>query len=438
MSLINQYLEKTGEKLERNREFAADVPPVLKSGRSGRSVAGTTYKAVGVLMLAGIALSGAYLYRLPTTIAENNRHSTAEPATATIAAVAQEQQVPRVASPDVAEATAGAGAVNEAAARASAPAVDVGPVSAPTTAQSEPAAEIEPVLVARLPASVPPAQHYESYPPRSYTVQPPPEPRRYREEEIPPAYRDERFAEPPPGRYRRYYEEAPAPAAAPPPRPQPEVTVRSAGTENVGTPAERAVGYYQLALAAQHEGQTRRAEQFYRQVLSLEDNHLDALNNLAVLQMDGGRVEEAEKLLVRLLSVEPNHVSALNNLGLLNLRRSRPEQAGRYFGRALEVDPASRVALLNQAWLARERGDFAAGNDYFERLIAFRLYDRDILLTYAAFLERQENVDRALAIYHKALPLAEDAQERILVRRIRERIQLLSAYLEDDQPQNTQ
>ena len=116
---------------------------------------------------------------------------------------------------------------------------------------------------------------------------------------------------------------------------------------------------------------------------------------------------------------------------MIRLRKKDLKGAGEHFARALAITPASKTALLNLAWLARQQRDFVAGNEYFDRLIAFGLHDREILLAYAAFLEQQEAVAPALAIYRQALNLTEEQKEKVMALRIKERMRLLSSYQEE-------
>ena len=56
------------------------------------------------------------------------------------------------------------------------------------------------------------------------------------------------------------------------------------------------------ALALHQRGQLGDAERLYRQVLSKDRNHLDALNLLGVLALQTGRNEEAIDLIKRALT----------------------------------------------------------------------------------------------------------------------------------------
>ncbi len=373
MSLINQYLEKSGKRAETGRQ-EVDVPPVLKSG-GARRAPGNSYRLSMAIFLAGIAVVGVYLYRLPTTVADHGR-----PAVAMVL----EQ------NPGKAEAK-------------------------PAVARPEP--EPVQVQVAMLPE--PPVLEVPSE--RLVMAAEPP-------------LRDYRRPEPVED-YRRWYP-PPAPPEPEPAKPvevvgpAPQVTVRDPGEGDKGSPRERAGRYYQLALAAQQDGRTRQAEKLYRQVLTEVPSHGEALNNLAVLLMEQ-KPTEAEELLRRLLSVDADNAAAHNNLGMINLQRREHVAAVKSFTRALESEPASRTALVNLAWLTRQQGDHIAAGEYFEKLIAHGLYDRGILLAYAGMLEQQGTLPRAQSIYRLALESAELAGEKVLVRQIRDRIRLLDLYYEE-------
>ncbi|MCP3097489.1 tetratricopeptide repeat protein [Myxococcus sp. K15C18031901] len=65
----------------------------------------------------------------------------------------------------------------------------------------------------------------------------------------------------------------------------------------------------------------------------------DVLNRLAGFELERERLPEAEKLLTEALSVEPNHVRALENLAFVALIQGRLERARDLYHRVLELTP---------------------------------------------------------------------------------------------------
>lgn len=432
MSLINQYLEKNGNTSGADRP-EMDVPPVLKAGsRSSRSGLNTWYRmTIGGLVLV-LAFAAYGIHRLSTSLFEYKHPASAEQITMAVPVPLEEATVATQATAPLAD-----------------PVLDEQPLPSkapePLRAESYPRPEQNAnLLTVEYPKS---GKSGVAASQRALSVGA--ETRAYPPESLPPDARSmERapISPPEPVQPRRGKQqewmmvlpegapplltEDPGPARRLDP-PKPQVTTRSVSDPSKGNAKEQATRFYQLGLAAQQEGRLTQAEGFYRQTLTVDQRHSDALNNLAVLLMEQGRPDAAEEILQRLLTFDRNNTGAYNNLGLIRLRKKDSKGAVDYFTRALAVTPASRTALLNLAWLARQQKDYAAGNDYFDRLITFGLHDREMLLAYGSFLEQQDAITRALVIYRQALTMTDEQKDKLVAQRIKDRMRLLSSYQEE-------
>ena len=98
---------------------------------------------------------------------------------------------------------------------------------------------------------------------------------------------------------------------------------------------------FDLAVGEQRSGRLREAEALYRRVLSVDPNHLRALQNLAFNQYQNGNSTEAAELLRRVIALVPGDANLLNNLGSVLAAAGKLDEAAEAFRSALSIVPDS-------------------------------------------------------------------------------------------------
>ena len=149
--------------------------------------------------------------------------------------------------------------------------------------------------------------------------------------------------------------------------------------------APAGVGY--AALLQEHYCATFRtahgaeslSDRLYERVLAQQPEHLQALNNRALLcsKQAEAQCDAAEALLRRALAAQPADLVSLCNLAsLLHLSpHSQPGDAERIYQRALALRPGCTPALLGLGCLAYEGHESAAGAEAFwEKALSCLLY----------------------------------------------------------------
>ncbi len=86
------------------------------------------------------------------------------------------------------------------------------------------------------------------------------------------------------------------------------------------------------------------ARRAFERAVQLGGEQSDALNELAICQMELGELAQAERTLREALAVEPENVKIISNLGIVADREGRREEALGFFRAALEIDPADPIA----------------------------------------------------------------------------------------------
>ena len=165
----------------------------------------------------------------------------------------------------------------------------------------------------------------------------------------------------------------------------------------LGTAPNDARVLFALGNTARALGMARPAEAFFRQVLSLEPERIEALVNLANLLRMQGRFDDAAAMLApalahrspevwltmgsvkremgdvagaiehyrQALALRPNYAAALGNLADLT---DDADAALSLYGRVLRLEPDNAQARMNRAVLHLQRGDLKSGwRDYEAR-----------------------------------------------------------------------
>lgn len=113
---------------------------------------------------------------------------------------------------------------------------------------------------------------------------------------------------------------------------------------------------YELGIQHHRAGRLQDAESLYRQILTYQPNHVDALKMLAHLAFQTGRHADAAELLRRALALQPDSADLRGNLGMVLASAGRLDEAIAEFRQALAVAPQFTEARYNLANALREKG----------------------------------------------------------------------------------
>jgi tetratricopeptide (TPR) repeat protein len=114
----------------------------------------------------------------------------------------------------------------------------------------------------------------------------------------------------------------------------------SAPVVAVTTTAPEVGTLYREALAAQRNKKLDVAEQLYRRILTLDAQHVEAMNNLGVLDMGQGRQERAVALFSKAIAIKKDYVDPYYNLACLYAQRKDAAKSIAYLKSAIAVDRA--------------------------------------------------------------------------------------------------
>ncbi len=197
---------------------------------------------------------------------------------------------------------------------------------------------------------------------------------------------------------------------------------------------EKSKKFYQAGLQAQHKGDGRIAEIYYKRALEEAPGHMEAMINLSALYVQQERYHEAEEILAVILAIEPTNSKALLNMGVVSLFQGNESRAEAQFGAALDANPLEENALVNLAYLAEKNRDYAATEMYYRELLQIAPDNLEVLLAYGHLLEEQGRYPEALALYGETLELGPVKKDRRLHSRISDRMRLLDGAVKNARP----
>jgi tetratricopeptide (TPR) repeat protein len=162
------------------------------------------------------------------------------------------------------------------------------------------------------------------------------------------------------------------------------------------------------AQAAQQSGDSRRAEELYRQLLRAEPRSARvwlALGNLCAGQ---GRLIEAAALVRQAIDCDPNAALAHVCLGDVLLRQERYPDAEAAYRRGLELRPDQVEALVNLGFALGEQERLDEALACYQRARTLGPHVPEVHHNLGNILREQGRIDEALASYAEALRLRPD------------------------------
>jgi tetratricopeptide (TPR) repeat protein len=157
------------------------------------------------------------------------------------------------------------------------------------------------------------------------------------------------------------------------------------------------------ALALHQAGRLAEAERLYRQILSAEPGHFDALHFLGVAAYQQGRHAEAVDLISRAIGVHGSYAPAHSNLANALEALGEMDRALASYRRALELQPNFADALVNLGALHAGRGELDEARECYERALAVDPNQALAHTNLGNILNELGRFDEAAACHRRAL-----------------------------------
>jgi Tfp pilus assembly protein PilF len=156
---------------------------------------------------------------------------------------------------------------------------------------------------------------------------------------------------------------------------------------------------YDLAQVAEREGNLRKAEQNYRDLLKDKPTDPRYSHRLGIVQIRLGEREEGIALLEKAAELKPNDAAILNDLGFAQLEGGEIEQAERNFRAALAVRANDPRTINNLGMCAGLDGRLDEAYGYFRRVGS----EAQAQANLGYVLAQSGDVNAAMERYNRAL-----------------------------------
>jgi len=162
-----------------------------------------------------------------------------------------------------------------------------------------------------------------------------------------------------------------------------------------------------LALAVRYHraGALSQAEPIYRQILSLDPQHVVALHLLGVIAHQRGDNDRAIDCITRALRLKPDYVEAHANLGVVLRELGKRDEAAASYREALRHKPDYADALNNLGIVLRDQGKLEEAVACYRQALRLQPDDPEVRNNLGIALEELGKPEEAVACYRQALRL---------------------------------
>lgn len=112
------------------------------------------------------------------------------------------------------------------------------------------------------------------------------------------------------------------------------------------------------------------AFEVFNKVLSLNPNHIKALEARAVIYMQRGEIDLAERDLETALKLEPDNARLYYRLGQVYYKKKDLDKALELFTRAIDLEPMYPAAYMARSQIFREKGLEEAADLELDKAVA--------------------------------------------------------------------
>lgn len=163
------------------------------------------------------------------------------------------------------------------------------------------------------------------------------------------------------------------------------------------------VAYWNLALAAQRQGDSKATIEALQRLVATNRQRNDAWFLLGETLSEDARPAEAAKAFAEALRIKPDWLDAQFNFGLLAWRAGHLDRAWQAFESAASRQPDRLELHEAMAQLAIERGDAARASEALKKLERKGAAPEALLFNVAVVLQRAGRAKDAEALYRRAV-----------------------------------
>tara|TARA_B100000315_G_scaffold258992_1_gene313129 strand:- start:1145 stop:2023 length:879 start_codon:yes stop_codon:yes gene_type:complete len=157
------------------------------------------------------------------------------------------------------------------------------------------------------------------------------------------------------------------------------------------------------------------AEKYLLQVLSFDNDHLDANSKLGILYLHQENLSRAEFFFQKLIDLKESPIY-LSNLALTLYQQKRLAEAAKLYERAIELDSKRAARFVSLAHVYHELGEMEKALSRFEEASRLEPRDLDYLWVLVDYYEKFSKIDEIVDTLSRILeldPYNEDAKGKL-------------------------
>ena len=174
-------------------------------------------------------------------------------------------------------------------------------------------------------------------------------------------------------------------------------------------PGKEAIYHFNLGASYQKRGDTLRAIEEYKKVLTLDAYNAEVHNNLGVIYKEKGDLDKAVEHYLLVTSLNPGMEEAHNNLGVIHYLQDNTRAAELAYKRALEINPNNPASLINLGIIYKRQKMDKKAIDTFEEVLEVDSTNPEAHYNLAIIYEEQGHLEAAIWHYTSFIGNAGDA-----------------------------
>ena len=162
---------------------------------------------------------------------------------------------------------------------------------------------------------------------------------------------------------------------------------------------------FKRASALHQVGDLTGADRLYRQVLSIDDAYIPALQMLAVIHEQMGNLAAVLEFIDKIILLRPDYAEAFFSRGIVQKNLSRFADAVDSYDSAIRLNPGYVEAFIDRGSTLRELGRHAEALDSYSEAIRLRPESAEAFFNRGNILQELGRFEEALASYETAIRL---------------------------------
>lgn len=166
---------------------------------------------------------------------------------------------------------------------------------------------------------------------------------------------------------------------------------------------ERIQAHYDRGLELLKEGEPVKAGLEFRNALSLDNDFVPALYELAKVELGRGEFVRAAGFFQKVAEIDQQHIESRIELAKIFMLANRIENATRYTDEAFALDPTRPRILANKAAIAMRNQKFDEAKEFADQVLLLEPDNSDALIVLAAIRMADKDMKGALEVLSRGV-----------------------------------